>query len=70
MEDPMNTLTAALLAIPDDCPERLFAGSADDVWNDYRRLAMLWHPDRCRDPDAHAVFQHIRRMYDAAEQRM
>jgi hypothetical protein len=71
MEDPMNTQTAAaLLAIPDDCPERLFAGSADDVRNAYRRLAMQWHPDRCRDPDAHAVFRHIRRLYDAATQRM
>jgi len=67
----MNTLTAAaLLAIPDDCPERLFAGSAADVRHDYRRLAMQWHPDRCRDPDAHAVFQHIRRLYEAAAHRM
>ena len=65
MSTDFATLTAAaLLAIPEDSPGRLFAGSADDVKRDYRRLAMAWHPDRNRDPMAHAVFQHIRRLYD------
>jgi serine/threonine protein kinase len=68
--DRATPTAAALLAIPDDCPERLFAGSADDIKRDYRRLAMQWHPDRCRDADAHAVFQHIRRLYEVAEQRI
>lgn len=68
--DRANLTAAALLAIPDDCPGRLFAGSVDDVKRDYRRLAMQWHPDRCHDAEAHAVFQHIRRLYGAAEHRM
>jgi hypothetical protein len=68
--DVATLSAAALLAIPNDRPERLFEGSADDVKQDYRRLAMQWHPDRSRDPDAHAVFQHIRRLYEEAAQRM
>jgi len=61
-----NLTAAALLAIPADRPERLFAGSAADVKRDYRRLAMQWHPDRNGDPDAHAVFQHVARLHDEA----
>jgi hypothetical protein len=71
MSTDFATLSAAeLLAIPADCPERLFEGSADDVKRAYRRLAMQWHPDRSAATDAHAVFQHIRRLYEEAEQRM
>jgi hypothetical protein len=68
--DFTNLSAAALLAIPEDSPERLFAGSADDVKRDYRRLAMAWHPDRNRDPIAPAVFQHIGSLYDKAAARI
>jgi hypothetical protein len=56
-----------LLAIPDDQPERLFDGSREDVKRTYRLLAMSWHPDRSGDPDAHAVFQHVNRLYECAQ---
>lgn len=61
---------AALLAVPADCPERLFAGSPDAVRRDYRLLAMRWHPDRCADPLAHAVFQHVAQLYGQAQARI
>jgi hypothetical protein len=61
---------AALLAIPEDRPECLFKGGIDDVKKAYRLLAMKWHPDRSRDPGALAVFQHIGRMLDCAEERI
>jgi hypothetical protein len=46
----------------------LFKGSPDEVKKAYRALAMKWHPDRSGDPSAHAVFQHIQRMVDKAEE--
>lgn len=68
--DFANLTAGALLAIPEDKPERLFKGSVDDVKKVYRLLAMKWHPDRSRDPSAHAVFQHIRRMVEKAEEKI
>ena len=68
--DVASLSAAALLGIPADRPERLFAGSPTDVRHDYRRLAMRWHPDRCADPQAHAVFQHVAHLYGQAEARI
>jgi hypothetical protein len=71
MRTDFATLTAAaLLAIPEDKPERLFNGNFDDVKQAYRLLAMKWHPDRSGDPSAHAVFQHIRRLVEKAEEKI
>jgi hypothetical protein len=68
--DVANLSADALLAVPADCPEHLFTGGAEDVRQDYRRLAMRWHPDRCADPQAHAVFQHVAQLYGQAEARI
>lgn len=71
MSTDFATLSAAaLLAIPEDRPERLFKGSADDAKKAYRQLAMKWHPDRSVEPGAQAVFQHIQRMYAQAESKI
>lgn len=71
MHTDFATLTAGtLLAIPEDQPERLFKGSPDDIKKASRLLAMRWHPDRNPDPDALAVFQHIRRIVDKAEEKI
>lgn len=68
--DPSTLTAAALLAIPEDRPERLLKGSLDEVKRAYRKLAMQWHPDRSSDPGALAVFQHIGRMLDKAEEKI
>jgi len=70
INDFANLPAAALLAIPEDRPERLFRGGIEDVKKAYRLLAMKWHPDRSADAGALAVFQHIGRMFDQAEQRI
>ncbi|KQQ97161.1 hypothetical protein [Massilia sp. Leaf139] len=71
MNTDFATLSAAaLLAIPEDRPERLFKGGLDEAKKAYRLLAMRWHPDRNRDPSALAVFQHIGRMLGKAEEKI
>jgi hypothetical protein len=36
----------------------------DVLQSAYRRLAMQWHPDRCKEPDASQRFQEIKAAYD------
>lgn len=44
---------AAVLGVAVDAdPETLKAA--------YRRLALRWHPDKCKDPDAKERFQEVR----------
>lgn len=38
--------------------------ASDDVRKAYRRLAMQWHPDRCKEPDAHEMFIMIQHAYE------
>ena len=38
--------------------------SADDIKRAHRRLAMQWHPDRCREPDAREQFERIQHAYE------
>lgn len=38
--------------------------SADDIKKSYRRLARQWHPDVCKEPDAHEVFIKIQNAYE------
>jgi hypothetical protein len=61
---------AQLLAIPPQFPERLFTGEASTAELEYRRLAAQWHPDRCGDPQANAVFAHVRALYEEARNRL
>lgn len=48
-----------ILAIGPDSADMLFPGSAADVKRAFRALAKLWHPDRCADPRAAQVFEHL-----------
>eukprot|EP00698_Gefionella_okellyi_P018750 TRINITY_DN5659_c0_g1_i1.p1 TRINITY_DN5659_c0_g1~~TRINITY_DN5659_c0_g1_i1.p1 ORF type:complete len:394 (+),score=95.75 TRINITY_DN5659_c0_g1_i1:51-1184(+) len=37
--------------------------SADDIKRTYKKLALVWHPDRCSDPEATQRFQEISEAY-------
>lgn len=66
-----ETMTAAeILAIPADEPERLFTEDAEAIKHDFRRLALQWHPDTCREAKASSVFEHVRALYDLARVRL
>jgi hypothetical protein len=56
-----------ILRIPDDEPERLFR--RDSLKADYHALAMRWHPDRAKEPNATAVFARISELYEAAARK-
>lgn len=72
MEDRLaflSTLTAAqLLAIRE--PERLFTGEAYSLKKEYRHLAFIWHPDRCRDGFAREVLPHVNGLYRSAKDKL
>jgi curved DNA-binding protein CbpA len=38
--------------------------SSDDLKAAYRRLALQWHPDRCRETDAAEQFKRIQHAYE------
>ena len=71
MTDKIATLSAtAILAIPANQPELLFTGSADSAKKEYRKLASIWHPDRCKDAQANAVFAWLKDLYQVAEAKL
>jgi hypothetical protein len=57
---------ADILAIPRSRAARLFGDGRDRIGKTFRKLAVLWHPDRNRDPQAAAVFAHLVELRDAA----
>lgn len=62
-----TTLTAAdWIALSPEKAAVLFTGSRSEVHTLYRRLVKQWHPDRNRDPQAHAVFVLIQLAYKKA----
>ena len=71
---PMNrflTTAEAILAVPLDQPEKLFAYNSETLKRDWHRLAALWHPDRNHlEPRAQEVLQHINVLYDTALQKI
>lgn len=40
------------------------SASQDDVAKGYRRMAKLWHPDVCKDDNAHEIFMQIQTAYE------
>ena len=72
----MNTSTIVdqsaevLLAIPLAEPERLFTADQEQARREFRVLAGTWHPDRCTQPKATEVFQHLSRLYEAAMRKL
>jgi len=59
-----------LLRVPLDRPERLFVPDLAQTRAIWRRLSGLWHPDRNAEAKAGFVFAHIRRLYEAALERI
>ena len=65
------TAAEAILAIPLDKPERLFAARGGTVKKEWHALAALWHPDRNPlEPRACEVLQHINVLHQAALQKL
>jgi hypothetical protein len=67
---PDSLSAAELLAIPADAPERLFPRDAEEIKKTYRKLAQLWHPDRCKDPRATDVFNHVKQLRESGERKL
>lgn len=67
----MNNTTlsdaSVLLATPTSRAKDLFVGDASARKTLYRRLVSRWHPDHNPDPQAHEVFIHLSRLFDALD---
>lgn len=58
-------------ATPNTKPSTLYAvlgiqrhALAEEIKKAYRRMALQWHPDVCKEPDAHERFQQINHAYE------
>ncbi len=47
-------------------PELLFSRKSTEAKQEYRALALIWHPDHSKDAEAGAVFGHIASLYREA----
>lgn len=66
----MDEMTAdQILRIPLAQPERLFSAPAT-IDAEFKTLAMTWHPDRNKDPQADDVMAHIKALRDAAREKV
>lgn len=62
-----------ILHIPESHPEKLYVvENEDELKNAYRKLSMLWHPDRHvkENIDTSAVFSHLKLLYEKALDKM
>lgn len=55
-----------ILKININQPETLFSGSESDIKKSYRKLSLLWHPDKNKNKDSSSVFSHIHELYNSA----
>lgn len=60
-----NLTEAKILSIPLNKPEELFSGVEKDVKKAYKKLSVMWHPDKRKDNSLKAgeVFSHIHNLY-------
>ncbi len=63
LSDKINLTAVEILAVSKDAPEKLFSGDLPAAKSEYHELSRRWHPDRNRDLEATAVFQHITELY-------
>lgn len=48
-------------------PEKIFSGSENDIKKTYRKLSIIWHPDKNKDgDDTSSIFAHIHELYQEA----
>ena len=45
------------------------SASTDEIRSAYRRMALQWHPDRCREQDAQETFMRIQKAYEILSTR-
>ena len=69
MAEGLKMDAAAILAVREDEPERLFGVDVSALAGAFRALAKKWHPDLCAAPRAAEVFKHILLLHDVAEKR-
>ncbi|MEX3983791.1 hypothetical protein AB4Y45_32935 [Paraburkholderia sp. EG287A] len=69
MNKRTNLSANDILAIPEDAPERLFSCAAT-AKKEGRVLTQMWHPDRNKDPRAADVFDRLRKLEAAAEEKI
>lgn len=55
----MISTAETILSTPVTAASTLFPGNHDQVAQEFRRLAALWHPDHCPDPRASEVLSHL-----------
>jgi len=67
--DPTALTANAILKIDRNEPERLFPKDEAEDKKLYRKLAIQWHPDRNKTPDAAVVFTHIEALHTAAKEK-
>lgn len=51
-------------------PELLFSRFSDEAKQEYRALALIWHPDNYREPIGASVFSHINSLYRSGLAKM
>lgn len=59
-----------ILGIPVTEPERIFPSSPEGIKLLYLELVKSWHPDRCNDPKAVEVVQHVAELRTAAIKKL
>lgn len=53
-----------------DRAEELFSSSSLEAKHEYRSLAAIWHPDRCKDSSGPLVFQRLVELYKEALEKI
>lgn len=51
-------------------PEIIFSGTECEIKKTYKKLSLLWHPDKTKNKNSSAVFSHIHDLYISAIEKL